>query len=72
MDLRQIEAPLPGTIWKVETQVGATVKEGDTVLILEAMKMENEIMAEIDGTVKEILVQKGDAVQAGDVLVILE
>ncbi|MEN1758862.1 MULTISPECIES: biotin/lipoyl-binding carrier protein [Anoxynatronum] len=72
MDLRQIEAPLPGTIWKVEVEVGAQVKEGDTVLILEAMKMENEIMAEVDGTVKEIRVKKGDAVQAGDVLVVLE
>lgn len=72
MDLRQIEAPLPGTIWKVEVEVGTTVKEGDTVLILEAMKMENEIMAEVDGVVKEIRVQKGDAVQAGDVLVVLE
>ena len=72
MDLKQIEAPLPGTIWKVEVEVGNHVKEGDTVLILEAMKMENEIMTEIDGTIKKILVQKGDAVQAGDVLVVLE
>ncbi|MDW7672861.1 MAG: biotin/lipoyl-containing protein [Bacillota bacterium] len=72
MDLRHIEAPLPGTIWKVEVEVGTQVKEGDTVLILEAMKMENEIMAEVDGAVKEILVQKGDAVKAGDVLVVLE
>jgi len=72
MDLKQIEAPLPGTIWNVEVEVGSHVKEGDTVLILEAMKMENEIMTEIDGIIKEVLVQKGDAVQAGDVLVVLE
>ncbi len=72
MELKHIEAPLPGTIWKVEVEVGSQVKEGDTVLVLEAMKMENDIMTEIDGTIKEIRVQKGDAVQAGDVLVVLE
>ena len=72
MDLRKVTAPLPGTIWKVEVEVGAQVKEGDAVVILEAMKMENEIIAEMDGVVKAILVKKGDPVQAGDVLVELE
>ena len=72
MDLRKVTAPLPGTIWKVEVEVGAQVKEGDAVVILEAMKMENEIIAEMDGVVKAILVKKGDPVQAGDLLVELE
>ena len=72
MDLSKVTAPLPGTIWKVEVEAGSRVKEGDAVVILEAMKMENEIIAEMDGVVKAIYVAKGDAVQAGDLLVELE
>lgn len=72
MELNKVTAPLPGTIWKVEVVSGSQVKEGDALVILEAMKMENEIIAEMDGVVKAIHVEKGDAVQAGDLLVELE
>lgn len=67
-----ISAPMPGTIHNVSCQVGQTVKCGDILLILEAMKMENEIQSPMDGTVKEIKVAKGQSVESGDVLVIIE
>ena len=54
-----IEAHITGTIWKIEVAVGDTVEEGDTVLILESMKMEMPVEAEDEGTVKEILVAGG-------------
>ncbi len=66
-----VEAPMPGTILDVKVQVGAAVKAGDVLCILEAMKMENEILAPQDGTVKSI-VTKGTTVNTGDVLVGLE
>lgn len=62
-------APMPGTILDVKVSVGDQVKAGQTVVILEAMKMENEIGAPVDGTVKEVRVQKGATVNPGDVLV---
>ena len=64
-----VTAPLPGTITKILVQVGQQVKAGETVLVMEAMKMENNITAEFDGTVKTILVQQGAQVQSGDALV---
>lgn len=64
-----VTAPMPGTILDVKVSVGDQVKAGQTVVILEAMKMENEIGAPQDGTVKEVRVQKGAAVNSGDVLV---
>ncbi len=64
-----VTAPLPGTITKILVQVGQQVKAGETVLVMEAMKMENNITAEFDGTVKAILVQQGAQVQSGDALV---
>ncbi len=67
-----ITAPMPGTITSVVVTVGESVKEDDELVILEAMKMENPIVAEADGTVKEIKVKEGDKVNTGDVLVILE
>ncbi len=67
-----IEAHITGTIWKVEVAVGDTVEEGDTVVILESMKMEMPVEAEDEGTVKEILVKEGQAVSEGDTLVVLE
>ena len=67
-----IEAPMPGNIWKVLVKEGDTVSEGDTLLILEAMKMENEIMAPSDGTVDTVPVVKGASVNSGDVLVTLK
>jgi acetyl-CoA carboxylase biotin carboxyl carrier protein len=67
-----IEAHITGTVWKVEVKVGDTVEEGDTVVILESMKMEMPVEAEDEGTVKEILVEEGQAVSEGDTLVVLE
>lgn len=64
-----VKAPMPGTILSINVKVGDKVEKGDTVIILEAMKMENEITAEISGTVKAINVQKGTAVVQGDTLI---
>jgi acetyl-CoA carboxylase biotin carboxyl carrier protein len=68
----EIEAHITGTVWKIEVAVGDTVEEGDTVLILESMKMEMPVEAEDDGTVKEILVDEGQSVSEGETLVVLE
>jgi glutaconyl-CoA decarboxylase len=62
---------MPGKVLKVAVSVGAQVSEGDLLLVLEAMKMENEIQAPSAGTVKEIKVKDGDPVNTGDVLVVL-
>ena len=67
-----IEAHITGTVWKVEVGVGDMVEEGDTVVILESMKMEMPVEAEDEGTVREILVKEGQAVSEGDPLVVLE
>jgi acetyl-CoA carboxylase biotin carboxyl carrier protein len=67
-----IEAHITGTVWKIEVEVGDTVAEGDTVAILESMKMEMPVEAEDEGTVKEIKVSEGEAVSEGDTLVVLE
>jgi acetyl-CoA carboxylase biotin carboxyl carrier protein len=67
-----VEAHITGTVWKIEVSVGDTVEEGDTVLILESMKMEMPVEAEDEGTVKEILVEEGQSVSEGDTLVVLE
>ena len=67
----KVEAPMPGTILDVKTSVGASVNEGDVLCILEAMKMENDIVAPSAGTVASINVNKGDSVEAGQVIVTL-
>ena len=67
----EVEAHITGTVWKIEVEVGEQVDEGDTVVILESMKMEMPVEAEDDGTVAEILVEEGQSVQEGDVLVVL-
>ena len=64
-----ITSPLPGTILKVNVSAGQSVKAGDVLMILEAMKMENEIMAPADGTVTAVHVAQGATVQSGDPLV---
>ena len=64
-----LRAPMPGTILSVTAAAGQQVKRGDILLILEAMKMENEIVAHIDGTIAAIYVQKGSTVNAGETLV---
>jgi acetyl-CoA carboxylase biotin carboxyl carrier protein len=68
----EIEAHITGTVWKVEVAIGDTIEEGDTVVILESMKMEMPVEAEDEGTVKEILVSEGQSVSEGDPLVVLE
>jgi acetyl-CoA carboxylase biotin carboxyl carrier protein len=67
-----IEAHITGTVWKIEVAVGESVAEGDTVAILESMKMEMPVEAEDEGTVKEIVVSEGQAVSEGDTLIVLE
>jgi len=62
---------MPGNILKVNVNVGDSVKEGDVLVILEAMKMENEIMAPRDGVVKQVLTTKGSTVETGAALVVL-
>ena len=66
-----VNAPMPGTILKVNATVGQAVKEGDVLVVLEAMKMENEIMAPKSGTVTQVLVTKGSAVDTDAPLVVL-
>jgi glutaconyl-CoA decarboxylase len=62
---------MPGKVLRVVTSVGASVNAGDLLLVLEAMKMENEIQAPSAGTVKEIKVSDGSPVNTGDVLVVI-
>ena len=66
-----VSAPMPGKILNIKSSVGASVKKGEVILILEAMKMENEVVAPEDGTVASINVAAGDSVEAGDTLATL-
>ena len=66
-----VNAPMPGNILKVNVTAGQAVKSGDVLCILEAMKMENEIMAPKDGTVTQVLVSKGNTVDTGAPLVVI-
>lgn len=66
-----IESPMPGKILDVKAAVGQAVKYGQPVIIMEAMKMETEIVAPADGTISQILVKTGDAVETGTALVVL-
>ncbi len=67
--IKDIKAPLPGTILDIKVKEGDAIKKGTTVLILEAMKMENDIISNFDGTVSEIKYRNGDSVPEGAVLV---
>ncbi len=67
-----VESPMPGNIWKILVKEGQEVKSGDVLLILEAMKMENEILAPRDGKVASITTSEGSAVNTGDKLVIMD
>ena len=69
--MAEVEAHITGTVWKIECEVGDEIDEGDTVVILESMKMEIPVEAEDDGTVKEIRCEEGQSVSEGDVLVVL-
>jgi len=70
--LPDVEAHITGTVWKVECEVGQAVVEGDTLVILESMKMEMPVEAEDPGIVKEIVCAEGQSVSEGDTLVVLE
>lgn len=70
--LVSIKAPLPGTIMSVNVKDGDEVKRGDTLLLYEAMKMENKLVAERDGIVKSVKVNAGDSILQGDVLLDME
>ena len=72
IQLPDVEAHITGTVWKIEVEVGDTVEEGDSVVILESMKMEMPVEAEDSGVVTEIRCHEGQAVSEGDVLVVLE
>lgn len=66
-----VAAPMPGTIVDVKVSAGQAVKSGDVLVVLEAMKMENEVMAPHDGTVAQVVTQKGAKVETGTPLVVL-
>lgn len=66
-----VEAHITGTVWKIEVAVGDAVQEGDTVVILESMKMEMPVEAEDPGVVEEIRCSEGQSVSEGDTLVVL-
>jgi acetyl-CoA carboxylase biotin carboxyl carrier protein len=68
----EVEAHITGTVWKIECEVGQDVEEGDTLVILESMKMEMPVEAEDEGTVSQITCEEGQSVSEGDTLVVLE
>jgi acetyl-CoA carboxylase biotin carboxyl carrier protein len=67
-----VEAHITGTVWKVECEVGQEVEEGDTLVILESMKMEMPVEAEDDGKVSEISCSEGQSVSEGDTLIVID
>ncbi|MGL5702542.1 MAG: biotin/lipoyl-containing protein [Cetobacterium sp.] len=68
-DSTKVEAPMQGLVVSVDVTVGANVKVGDTLLVLEAMKMENPIVSPVNGVIQSITVNKGDTVDGGTVVV---
>jgi acetyl-CoA carboxylase biotin carboxyl carrier protein len=70
--LPDVEAHITGTVWKIECEIGQKVDEGDTLVILESMKMEMPVEAEDPGTVKQIVCEEGQSVSEGETLVVLE
>ncbi len=69
---QEIQAEMVANVWKIVVAAGDAVADGDTLLILESMKMEIPVLAEAPGTVLEVAVTEGDVVQEGDLLVVLE
>lgn len=70
--MAEIKAEMAGNVWKIVAKVGDAVSEGDTLVILESMKMEIPIEADRDGTVTDIRVKEGDAIQDGAVIAVIE
>jgi len=70
--LPDVDAHITGTVWKIECEIGQAVEEGDTLVILESMKMEMPVEAEDPGTVARIACEEGQSVSEGDTLVVLE
>lgn len=71
MAINRIESQVTGTVWKVERQTGAALADGETILIIESMKMEIPVDAPAAGTLHELLVAEGDAVTEGQVLAVV-
>ena len=67
-----VNSPLPGVVLEIKVKAGDTVKKGDTIMVLEAMKMENNIQATSDGTVAKVSVEKGASVLEGSELIVIE
>jgi|Deesub1362A_J573_1020465.scaffolds.fasta_scaffold00212_50 oxaloacetate decarboxylase alpha subunit len=67
-----VTAMLPGVVLKILVSLGDTVKAGQPIMVLEAMKMENEIVSPVDGVVQEIMVKEGDKVETGDLLAVVQ
>ena len=72
MAREEIQSEVTGTVWKIEMKVGDAVSDGDTIMILESMKMEIPVLTEHAGRVSAVRVTPGDVVQEGDVLVSLD
>lgn len=70
--MAEVRAEMVANVWKVVVQEGDTVSDGDTLVILESMKMEIPVVAEAPGTVKQIAVNEGDVVQEGDLIAVIE
>lgn len=70
--MANIESDIAANVWKIEVSVGDAVEEGDTLMILESMKLEIPVEAEESGTVKEIAVSEGDAIEEGALLAVIE
>ena len=70
--MTEVKSEITANVWQVRTVVGATVVEGDELIILESMKMEIPVVAPSDGSVAEVRVQEGSQVQEGDVVVVLD
>jgi pyruvate carboxylase subunit B len=70
-EVHKVTAPMPGLILRIEKNAGETIQEGDLILVMEAMKMENEIHSPVSGTISEISVKQGDQLKAGDLLAVI-
>ncbi len=70
--MKEVASPITGSVWKILAEVGAKVNEGETIVILESMKMEIRVKAPYNGTVAEIRVKEGDSILEGDIIAIIE